>query len=167
MRKVAVFVAALLALVSARRDEIGPMVGAGVGFGFVSGEGHSEAGFRMGFDGVVPIYGGLCARAGLLSLWAGDNTTFTFGTGTDVDLMYIASLSSGVEPYGFGGLGLTATSGFTTFAFRFGGGMNYKLPSAPIKLAGELGFELSSFSTDYSSSTTFGFNFMFGIRFGR
>lgn len=148
-------------------EEIGPMAGVGVGFSFISGEGNTDVGFTMSVDGITPIYDGLCARAGLLTLWAGDATTFTFSTGTDIDLMYIAKLSGGIEPYGFAGYGLTTTSGWTFFGFRFGGGMNYELPSAPIKLAGELGFTLSSSSTSYGSHTQFGFNMMFGVRFGK
>jgi len=163
MKKV-IFIAMVLfaVITTASAKKYSPMAGGGLGFQLVG----DNVAFVMSAEGMVPIYNSLYARTTLLSIAAGDNTVFTFGTGTGVGLVYFFP-SRQMEPYAGAGLSLTTSSGYTNLVFEFGGGAQFELKNSPIKPYAEAILGIVSVSGDYYyDDTDIMFSLMFGIRFG-
>jgi len=171
MRRSIIAVVLLVGALTIASADYKPAFGGGIGFGLLG----DEAGFQMNMEGLLPIYSGLHAKITAFSLSVGDGTILSFGTGANmgftsgVSLLYFIPAGGNVEPYAGGGFSITSFSnnGYsaTGLYFLFGGGAQFKIPSAPIKPYGELGFGISD-SEIYGIDSDILFTINFGIRFG-
>ncbi len=173
MKKVFVIICTLSIMLSiSAAKHYKPMVGGGVGFDFMHTStkygSDSDVGFELAFEGMVPLYNSLYARANLIGLRVGDNTYFEFGTGSSFGLVYFIP-SRDIEPYGLGGLRIESSSsnGYssTEFSISFGGGVQMHPRTMPMKPYAEMEIALRVAGGDYSY-TTIGMTMIFGVRFG-
>ena len=173
--KRAVIIALVLALgiIPGSAKHYKPMIGGGIGFNYMHTStdygSDSDVGLTLSFEGMVPVYNSLYARANIVGLRVGDDTFFELGTGSAFDLVYFIP-SRNMEPYGLGGLRIESLSsgGYssTAFSIAFGGGAQMPLKTMPFKPYGEMGISIvvAGGSYDY---TTFGISMAFGARFGK
>ncbi len=149
----------------------GLVAGGGVGMQLmttsIDGSSDSEVGFTMTFEGMVPVYRSLYARASLMNLYAGSSTSFLLGTGSAFDLVYFMRRVQSIKPFVAGGVRIGAGSGTTSFGFDLGGGVEVLLREMPIRPYAEMQIALAIASASGYSITNFGFSLLFGARFGK
>lgn len=173
MKRTLIFVAVLGLIISvASARHYSPMVGGGIGFSFLhvsySHGSDSDVGVNLSFEGMVPVYNSLYARATLLGLRVGETSFIELGTGSSFDLVYFIP-SRNIEPYGTGGVRIESHSNgysYTTFSIAFGGGAQMKLKTAPVRPFAEFGVAIAVTGGDYEQ-TSIGFGMSFGVRYGK